>query len=66
MRNFLLISGWFAMFGAVCPAQEAASVVVGKLAPDIRLTGLDGKPFRLSDLTRGGKNVALMFSRAHW
>ena len=68
MRNFLLTCGCFVLLGAVfplvdCAAEEAA---VGKPAPDITLTGIDGKPFKLSEITSSGKNVALMFSRAHW
>ena len=41
-------------------------VTVGKQAPDFTVTGIDGKTFKLSDKTKTGKNVALMFSRAHW
>lgn len=48
-------------------ADEAPKVVVGKPAPDFTATGIDGKPFKLSDkLKDGKKNVALMFSRASW
>ena len=67
MRNFLLTSGCFVLLGAVCTADEApVAVAVGKPAPDITVTGIDGKPFKLSEITSSGKNVALMFSRAHW
>ncbi|QDT12422.1 hypothetical protein [Planctomycetes bacterium K23_9] len=44
----------------------ATKVVVGKAAPDIVMTGIDGEEMKLSDVTKQGKNVALMFSRAHW
>ncbi|MGI9474754.1 MAG: hypothetical protein ACR2NZ_24700 [Rubripirellula sp.] len=49
-------------------AQDAktAALTVGTEAPDITLTGIDGKQFKLSDVTGSGKNVALMFDRAHW
>jgi peroxiredoxin len=48
-------------------AQDAANnVAVGQPAPDFTVTGIDGKSFKLSDKTKAGKNVALMFSRAHW
>ena len=43
-----------------------ASLAVGKPAPDFTVTGIDGKEFKLSDVTASGKHVALMFSRAHW
>jgi hypothetical protein len=42
------------------------SVTLGKPAPDFTVTGIDGKTFQLSDKTKAGKHVALMFSRAHW
>jgi AhpC/TSA family len=64
LKNFLIIS-WLAVSCAVTQSQEP-EVAVGKPAPDLVLTGLDGNEFKLSDLTSGGKNVALMFSRAHW
>ena len=55
------------LLGAVCLADGAADeVAVGKPAPDLTVTGIDGKQFKLSDKTASGKNVALMFSRAHW
>lgn len=48
-------------------ADEPAKVVaVGKPAPDITMTGVDGKEFKLSDVAKRGKNTALMFSRANW
>lgn len=50
------------------PAAQSRVVVVaeGDAAPDVSLTGLDGKTFRLSQWTDRGKNVVLIFSRAHW
>lgn len=52
---------------ATTMADEIASVEVGKPAPDFTVTGIDGKTFKLSDkLKDGGKNIALMFSRANW
>lgn len=47
-------------------SDAKAEVIVGKSAPDFTVTGIDGKQFKLSDKTKAGKNVALMFSRAHW
>jgi hypothetical protein len=38
----------------------------GDSAPDITLVGLDATRFRISELTGRGKNVVLLFSRAHW
>ena len=36
-------------------------------APDFTMSGLDGKPFKLSEkLKSGEKNIVLLFSRAHW
>ena len=68
-----LIGRWMAVgFGgllcSVALAQETQPVAltVGVDAPDMTMTGIDGKEFKLSDVTGAGKNVALMFSRAHW
>ncbi len=44
----------------------ADEIKVGQAAPDFEVTGIDGKSFKLSDKTKAGKHVALMFSRAHW
>ena len=66
MRKFLLTTGCIVLLGAVCAADEAVKVAVGKPAPDITMTGIDGKPFKLSDVTASGKNVVLLFDRAHW
>ena len=38
----------------------------GDPAADIVLIGIDSKPFRLSEVIGRGKNVVLIFSRAHW
>ncbi|MGB7347511.1 MAG: hypothetical protein WBD20_25035 [Pirellulaceae bacterium] len=46
--------------------KVAKSVVIGSAAPDFTMMGIDGKEFKLSDVTKSGKNVSLMFSRAHW
>ncbi len=46
---------------------DEGTVEPGKIAPDFTATALDGKKFKLTDKLQGGKkNVALMFSRAHW
>ena len=46
--------------------EQFAELQVGADAPDITLIGIDSKEFQLSDVTKSGKNVALMFSRARW
>ena len=54
------------LLSAVCLAQDSAEATVGKPAPDFTATGIDGKDFKLSDKISSGKNIVLMFSRAHW
>jgi hypothetical protein len=67
MKRLLQIGCCVLLLSAVCVAEDAkTAVVVGEPAPDMTLTGIDGKPFKLSSITASGKNVALMFSRAHW
>jgi uncharacterized Rossmann fold enzyme len=67
MKNLLYTSIVAMLLGACAVADEkVATVAVGKTAPDITMTGIDGKEMKLSDVTSRGKNVALMFSRAHW
>jgi len=39
---------------------------VGKPAPRLKATGIDGKTITLADLNSDGHNVVLVFSRAHW
>jgi hypothetical protein len=54
-------------FATTVLADEAATVKTGQPAPDFTVTGIDGKPFKLSDkLKTGDTNIALMFSRASW
>ncbi|MGI9469863.1 MAG: hypothetical protein ACR2OA_22265 [Rubripirellula sp.] len=45
------------------PVEELAE---GDPAPDASFVGLNAKVLRLSELTGRGKNVVLIFSRAHW
>ena len=45
------------------PVEKLAE---GDSAPDASFIGLNGKLLRLSELTGRGKNVVLIFSRAHW
>ena len=56
----LLVTTTFAL-------ADDVTVEVGKRAPDFTATALDGTRFKLTDKFQDGKkNVALMFSRAHW
>ena len=65
MTRALLMAGLLLPTAAL--AQHAGGKVsVGKPAPDFTVTGIDGKSFKLSDITATGKNVVLIFSRAHW
>jgi len=54
--------------GTVAAASQspAKRLAEGDAAPDASFIGLNGKAFRLSELTDRGKNVVLVFSRAHW
>ncbi len=65
MRRLLMAASVMLTAGAY--AQDPTNnVAVGQAAPDFTVTGIDGNRFKLSDKTKAGKNVALMFSRAHW
>ena len=68
MRAVLALAGCLLTILPTLPAQDAApaKVAVGKPAPDFTVTGIDGKPIKLSALTGKGKNVVLLFDRAHW
>ena len=39
---------------------------IGQDAPDFEVPTSDGKPFKLSDELKSGKNIKLMFYRGHW
>jgi hypothetical protein len=52
------------LLASIAIAKESATI--GQRAPEITMTGVDGKEFKLSEITGCGKNVALIFSRAHW
>ena len=47
MNRILLTLSCILLLGVVCLAEE--TVEVGKAAPDITLTGIDGKQFKLSE-----------------
>jgi hypothetical protein len=68
--SFVPVAVWCAAAllcsNASAQREQLVELQVGAEAPDITLTGIDGKEFQLSDVTKSGKNVALMFSRAHW
>ena len=66
MFRSLLTGGLLLMATAGCAQDAGSPVTVGKRAPDFTVTGIDGESFRLSDRIKAGKNVALMFDRAHW
>lgn len=67
MNRILFSGSCLLLLAAVSSAQDSEPpIAVGKPAPDFTVTGIDGKQFKLSDITASGKNVALMFSRAHW
>jgi len=63
----VLIEDGSGKFTAVNTDQASdAELSVGDVAPDIVLIGIDAKPFRLSEVTKRGKNVVPIFSRVHW
>ena len=67
MKGCYLLAGLLFSTSAVAWGEDgAAEVVAGQPAPDFAMTGIDGEEVRLSELTAEGKNVVLMFSRAHW
>lgn len=46
--------------------NEPAPIVVGQPAPDFSMTDVNGDLVRLSSLIADGKNIVLIFDRAHW
>jgi len=47
--------------------EPLKKIEMGQAAPDFIVTGIDGKPFKLSDKLKSEKqNVVLIFSRANW
>ena len=64
MKRFLLACGCLMMLSAVGTAQGVATK--GQAAPDFTATGIDGKDFKLSEITASGKNAVLIFDRANW
>lgn len=63
-RSLVVMSCLLTLAGHAVAQEE--KVEVGKPAPDFTVTGIDGKTFKLSDKTGRGKNIVLMFDRAHW
>ena len=66
-KLFMLAAVTLLAGGSIASADELQNVVVGSAAPDFTATGIDGKPFKLSEkLANQDKNIVLLFSRAHW
>ena len=63
MNRFKFIAA-FIGFHSLHAAEAPAAVKVGDKAPDFTLTNSSDKEVSLSDYE--GKNIVLIFSRAHW
>lgn len=48
------------------PKPKKEEIKLQSTAPDFTVTGIDGKPVKLSDKLKQKKNIVLMFSRAYW
>ena len=59
-----IVAGLLAVFGSLFLAGAATALEVGQKAPDFALTGTDGKPIKLSDLTAKGPVVLYTFIAA--
>ena len=68
MRVVLAMATCFLAVTTMVRAQDAipGPIKIGQPAPDFAVTGIDGKSIKLSELTAKGKNVVLLFDRAHW
>ncbi|MGJ8676294.1 MAG: redoxin domain-containing protein [Akkermansiaceae bacterium] len=62
LKIFSIVSLLFS--AGTLSADEMKPVEINSKAPDFELVDQDGKTKKLSDYT--GKNVILVFSRAHW
>lgn len=65
-RTWLLVSLLLGVCSVATGQDAASGIKVGSPAPDFTMTGIDGKDFKLSELTKQGKHVVLIFDRAHW
>lgn len=59
-----IVAAVLAMFGSLALAGAASAPQVGQKAPDFTLTGTDGKPVKLADLTAKGPVVLYTFIAA--
>ncbi len=68
MKRTACLAIAFLACASLCTAADDAAekVEIGKRAPDFKMTGIDGKEFKLSDKLGKENNVVLMFSRANW
>lgn len=66
MKQFKLLISLLALLSISClsAADPPALAKIGEKAPDFTLTSADNKPVSLSDFK--GKDIVLIFSRAHW
>jgi cytochrome oxidase Cu insertion factor (SCO1/SenC/PrrC family) len=63
-RRSLIMGVLAAVFLVVAGAGAALALEVGQKAPDFALTGPDGKPIKLSELTAKGPVVLYTFIAA--
>lgn len=65
IKRVVLIALFLALTAKSSHAQDS-KLEIGSAAPDFVVTGIDGKEFKVLEKLGQGKNLVILFSRAHW
>lgn len=66
MIKHIVLLAFFCGLTAESSFAQDSKLTIGSQAPDFVVTGIEGEEFKVLERYGQGKNLVIMFSRAHW